>query len=356
VHVRKARLTCFSRLYAAQAHVKEDGKSKQFYFSNSADSSLMRRSHYNPFTFLHISDAAGEREGLTVQEQRLLNVVYCRPENYPQFDRDGHWQPTDLSSLAVKDGANNSSDGGASSPMGEEENSLPSSMPQRNITSVYNEEIDTFIIALGLLADRPMRLTFLPVHVEAVARKVGLSGTFSASLSSLSLKAGPGAAKGSEAGTTPLGSDAPTLPPLKTLPVLECVIDDVLCVLTKMEVTVDSSFQKPSKILLVGVSLEDLSEVSERGVDEEDDLDSLAVAQETKRPVHSSIENSLNERHSHSHSRSMATPQTQALGELTPATTAVGDARGCTVGQEFREVITLGEEESVTAELSMAST
>lgn len=375
VHVRKANLTCFSRLYAAQAHVRTDGKEKKIYFFNSGDSSFMRRSSYNPLTIFHISDVGGEREGLTVQEQRLLNFVYCKPENHSEVDSQGRARnaaATDLSSLAVKDGVSS----GAASAAGTEGNPSPTgSIALRTVTSVFSDEVDAFILAMGLLPDRAMRLTFLPVHIEAVGRK-GMSQSFSGSLTSASLKASAPtkagresdvtAAAASDGGVSNSEAEHPPPPPTKTLPVLECVVDDVLCVLTKIEITVDPTFQRPSKIVLVGVSLEDVTEGSERGVDDDDDdadgdLDSLAGAQETKRPLHSSAENSPNGRHS----RSMVTPQTEALAAPAASSSsaaavnggvmaAPGYASGCTLGQEFREIILL-ESNAVTPETSLGS-
>lgn len=314
VHVRKARVTCFSRLYGALAHLRDDGKECKYYFANAGDSSMMRRSPYSPLTLFHISDVGGEREGLTVQEQRLLSFVYCRPERHSEVaDASTQRQATDLSSLAVKDSISS-----ATSPAALEETE---SSPHREVTSVYAEEVDAFILAMGILRDRAMRLTSLPAHVTPVAG---------------------------------LKADAVLPPPLKTVPVLECVVDDVLCVLTKIEVTVDASFRSPSKILLVGVSLEDLSEGSERGVD--DDLESLAEAQELREPAHSSADSSPSARYT----RSMATsqrPRGSPPGALTSGTRAATTRyfQACTVGQEFREVITMEGEGSVTAEPSAES-
>ncbi|KPA78324.1 hypothetical protein ABB37_06458 [Leptomonas pyrrhocoris] len=356
VHVRKARLTCFSRLYAAQAHVKDDGKERKHYFSKTDDAGGGRKggggggsSSGGPFTLFHISDVAGEREGLTLQEQRLLSVAYCRPENHPERGSDGRRQPTDLSSLAVKDRQGS----GGSLPGTEETPSPPNGLSERHVTSVYAEEVDSFIVALTLLADRPMRLTFLPTHIETVAHK-DQSSTVSSSLTSLSPKAARGAASNQRHGATAAaGAINPEqdglIPPLRTVPVLECVIDDVLCVLTRVEVMVDSAFETPSRILLVGVSLEDVSEGSERGVGD-DDLDSLEETHRTRKPAQSSPDNSPNDRHG----SSMATSRTQTLEGLTPGTTAAGYVHTCTVGQEFHEVITV-EADSVSEEPSPPS-
>ncbi|KPI84103.1 hypothetical protein ABL78_6840 [Leptomonas seymouri] len=351
VHVQKSGADRFSRLYAAQAHVKDDGYQRRHYFAAAGNSGTAPRGDSCPFTLFHVADVTGEPEGLTLQEQRLLNFVYCRPEKPTGARPDGHGQPTDLSSLAVTDEARASRP-----PLGRQNTLTPSSSaPHRNDTAVDAEEVDSFIVAMAILADRPMRLTFLPVHMEAAAPS-GRPATPNGASPSPPSKAPSDVANNRreeeaaafDAVETNSGPDA-LRPQFKTVPVLECVVDGVLCVVTAIEVTVDVAFQNPSEIQLVGLSLEDVSEGSERGVD--DDMDSLADAQATRKPTHSSAENSV----VGSHTNIGAAPPAPTLDDPTRGPMGVGYVHTCTVGQEFREVVAV-EQESLSSEFSPTST
>lgn len=351
VHVRKGNLTRYSRLYGALAHTGVDAATRSCFFQDGSASHLTRSSSIRPFTIYHISDHDGEREGLTILEQKLLHFVHCRPEDVADVASEsggGGSVSKDLASLSTAHVHQESS----VSAVGDA-TALPSSLPVRTTTSVFAERVDSFILAMQLLPDRPMRLAFLTVVVEAVRRRgaggmsMTYSGTSMQSLSTPPLTHTMGSIKELQP-VASLASESLSAPlPLpKTVPVLECVIDDVLCVLTKMEITVGASFAEPSKILLVGVSLEDMSEpVSQR-----DDMDgdesphvavadslaasvssqSLSAAAATKRPaVRSNAPRGLRLNAVQS---AIGTPE---MGSIVQRVN--GDH--CTLGQEFREVI-----------------
>ncbi|KAK7194927.1 hypothetical protein NESM_000415000 [Novymonas esmeraldas] len=352
VHVRKGGVTRYSRLYGVLAHTSHDAAAAQYYFTNGADSTVMRNGslhqhdqQHRPFSYFYVSDHDGERQGLTILEQRLLQCAYCRPEESEQLDADGHPRATDLSSLAVR---------GDEQEVGADAASqIPSSAPHRTSTGVYAEQqqrVDSFVIALQLLANRPMRLAFLSLQVEpAHWRGTSLSHS-STSLSSLGTPPrGLRNGGGSEDGAGPaVQAAAPPPPPPKTVPVLECVVDDVLCILTRVEITVEGSLQQPQRVLLVGVSLEDVSDgVSERGdldVDDGDDEHastvastasrSLEVGGGTRRPaeVRATPKRAAGE---------MANPPGSAVSASAPSLPPRDAGAHCTLGQEFREVIQL---------------
>lgn len=85
-------------------------------------------------------------------------------------------------------------------------------------------ESNSYIVSFAPISDRPMRLTFLAVHLVS-----------------------PGAA---------------SPPPVVSIPVLECVLDGVLCVLLSADVTMDASSGDVSTITLNGISVEDFPKSS----------------------------------------------------------------------------------------------
>ncbi|CAG9573545.1 hypothetical protein LMJF_21_1370 [Leishmania major strain Friedlin] len=329
IHVEKGNSACGSRLYGAQAHASYDASANRHYFTNGADSSLTHSCGFHPFTIFYISNHKGQRERLTTREQQLLEFVYCRPEEPSELDSVNHRCATDLSSLAVRDTGQCSGDtvaaaatthaGRSTASFARETANPPSSTSHHASNSVFTEpRVDSFIVAMQILQDRPMRLTFLPVvmapvqpkgtplvHNDATMQPLkaacrtdlestgkelhlasggGIRSTPTASAIAMPARgrSSSGGVGSSDDGATNSTPEAVRRTPSPTtVPVLECVIDDVLCILTEIEITVDTSFKRPSKVLLNGVSLEDVSEEgSERGeigVDEDEGVSQDSV-------------------------------------------------------------------------------
>ncbi|KAG5506158.1 hypothetical protein GH5_05841 [Leishmania sp. Ghana 2012 LV757] len=396
IHVLKGSSTRYSRLYGALAHANYDASADRHYFINGSGASLTRSCDFSPFTIFYIPNREDQREGLTILEQRLLQFVYCRPEEQKEADAVRHPYATDLSSLAVGGTGRESEDGTAGAAAAPAANiqpgnstatvpcetaSPPGRTPHRASVSLFPEHrVSSFIVAMQLLEDRPMRLAFLPVVIEPVPPK-GTSLTPNGVTLQTSKTPGrtgaayrredrhlaSGSVGSSEEGATNSTSEGALQAPSPTMvPVLECVIDDVLCILTEIEITVDSSFQRPSKVLLIGVSLEDVSEEgserSEIDVNEDDGMSrdslegstgslSLDFASGTVQPT---------DRHDSPLRRAtkkgdaappstrggMATITTQAQLSHVASKSVSSLPRHehgvrCTLGQEFREVIHL---------------
>ncbi|KAG5479476.1 hypothetical protein LSCM1_04740 [Leishmania martiniquensis] len=395
IHVLKGKSTRYSRRYGAVAHTSYDASADCHYFVNGSDTSLMRLCSFSPFTIFYIPNQGDQREGLTILEQKLLQFVYCRPEESDEGDSVCHPWTTDLSSLAVRGtGRGSEDDAAASAPATEiqagslaatfpcETPSSPNCIPHRTPVSPFAEHrVSSFIVAMQLLQDRPMRLAFLPVAIEPAQPK-GTSQVLNgvAPQSSTTPRRAnvacsregmhrdrDGSVYNPQEGTTHSTLEEALQAPSSTMvPVLECVIDDVLCILTEIEITVDSSFQRPSKLLLIGVSLEDVSEEGtehgELDVNEDKGLSrgsqststgslSLDFASGTVQPTDGhdlprlratkDAEVTLESPH-----KAAATTAGQAkLNDVTskagPSLPRHENGSRCTLGQEFREVIYL---------------
>ncbi|KAG5480242.1 hypothetical protein CUR178_06298 [Leishmania enriettii] len=396
IHVLKGSSARYSRLYGALAHTNYDASADRHYFINGSGASLTRSCDFSPFTIFYIPNRDDQRQGLTILEQRLLQFVYCRPEEEKEADAVRHPYATDLSSLAVGGTGRGSEDGTAGAEAAPAANiqpgystatfpcetaSPPGRTPHRASVSLFPEHrVSSFIVAMQVLEDRPMRLTFLPVEIGPVHPK-GTSLTLNGATLQTSKAPGrtdaayrredthlaSGGVGSSEEGATNSTSEAALQAPSPSMvPVLECVIDDVLCILTEIEITVDSSFQRPSKVLLIGVSLEDVSaEGSERGeidVNEDDGVSgdtlegssgsfSLDFASGTMQPTdcHDSPLRRATKKGDAAQSSTrggMATITAQAqLSHVAPKSVSSLSRHEhgvrCTLGQEFREVIHL---------------
>ncbi|KAI5690567.1 hypothetical protein MNV84_03665 [Leishmania braziliensis] len=410
IHVQKGNSISYSRLYGALARSSYDASAGRHYFTNGADSSLTPSCAFSPLTVFYVPGHTSQREGLTILEKKLLQFVYCCPEKRAETNSVGSPFPADLSSLAFRGAGGGNGDNTAApvvaiqadtctSNVARETPSSLGSTPHRTPISA-EQHVDSFIVAMQLLEDRPMRLAFLPVVIEPEPPR-GTSVTYSdrnlqsltamcrTDLASCSKELYPGSGSGTsgtptasaetipsrgrhkrgsnEDGTTSSASEAPLpAPSPTTVPVLECVIDGVLCVLTEIEITVDASFQRPSKVLLIGVSLEDVSEEpSERG---EIDLDvneevrhdflegstgsgSFEGASGTKLLAERGSSPQRRETHkaemSLQSTRSfLATPEKHTIqrhvaSRSRRSLTRHEKGEGCTLGQEFRELICL---------------
>ncbi|CBZ26904.1 hypothetical protein, unknown function [Leishmania mexicana MHOM/GT/2001/U1103] len=414
IHVEKRNSACVSRLYGAQAHASYDTSANRHYFTNGADSSLTRSCDFHPFTIFHVSNHKGQREGLTTREQQLLQFVYCRPEEPSALDSVSHRCATDLSSPEVRSPGQNSGvtvaaaatthAGSSTASLARETATPPGSIPHHPSSTVLTgPRVDSFILAMQILRDRPMRLAFLPVvmppvqpkgtslvHNDAILQPVkvacrtdlensgrelhptsggSISSTPTASAMTVPARGRPsscGVGSSEDGATNPTPVAARRTPSLTTVPVLECVIDNVLCIVTAIEITVDTSFKRPSKVVLIGVSLEDVasegSERGEMGVNEDEGVSqdsvegstgtqSLEGAGETKQPA--DLRGLLRQRATDTAEviqkgiRSvMATPRGRVMLRHGNSRSAVslnrhGNGEQCTLGQEFREVIHL---------------
>ncbi|CAJ1988633.1 hypothetical protein conserved [Leishmania donovani] len=414
IHVEKGNSACGSRLYGAQAHASYDASANKHYFTNGVDSSLTHSCGFHPFTIFYISNHKGQREGLTTREQQLLQFVYCRPEEPSELDSVSHRCAMDLSSLAVRGPGHSRGDtaaaaatthaGSSTASFARETASPPSSTPHRASNAVFTEpRVDSFIVAMQILQDRPMRLAFLPVVMAPVQPKGtslannnatmqplkvtcrtdlessgkelhltsggGISSTPTASAMTMPARGRPssGGVGSSEDGATNSTPEAVRRAPSPTtVPVLECMIDNVLCILTEIEITVDTSFKRPSKVLLIGVSLEDVSEEGsergENGVDEDEGVSqdsvegstgsrSLEGAGETKQPADRRglpRQRAANEVEviQQGIRSAMATPSCRVMlrhgdSRSVASLNRYKNGERCTLGQEFREVIHL---------------
>ncbi|GET88397.1 hypothetical protein, unknown function [Leishmania tarentolae] len=414
IHVEKGNSVCGSRLYAARAHTRYNTAANKHYFFNEPDSSVARSCGFNPFTVFYVSKHKGQRERLTIFEQNLLEFVYCCPEEQSEMDSVSHPCPTDGPSPAVGSPGHSSGDtvaaagttqeGSSTASFVHETASPPSSTPHHPSSMVLAEQhMDSFIVAMQVLKDRPMRLAFLPValapakprdtslthkygtvqpfktahamdlmtHSKELRPTGGGSISNTPSISEMMMPASCRPRSDSLPASGVSGAEVSTreallrAPSPATLPVLECVIDGVLCILTEIEITVCSSLKRPSKVLLIGVSLEDVSEKGSecgvRSMGEDTEVSENSRGGNTgSRNLEDTGEKQPNDLRSPPRQQanndaeviqqgiqsSMVTPRGQSLlrdvGSRSLASLSAHEkGAACTLGREFREVIYL---------------
>lgn len=286
--------------YAAEALVAQRrdtsttsrGNAPYFFSVGSNDSS-----RHLPYKLFCVQQRDGTAVGLTIVEQQLLDFHYCHEEAEPEQGWDGTPRRVDLTSLMVP-GAKNSPPGSlirahsskhSLSPQSYHSDRLDSSNPSAssapparhrdpntttNTTATTSEHPDSFVLASALLPDRPMRLTFLTLGVTEGNGDDALTDTTttrSPRSSGITLPdfvedramsedraTAVASMSGDVASQHALSRDSAAAD-LQTVPVLESLINDILCVVTRMEITVTVPENTATMVKLVGVSLEDVS-------------------------------------------------------------------------------------------------